>query len=138
MTVQIPLRYSGVVFATAKIDDDVEVLKDLGYYSVTLPKNLRSTASKRPDVILAMLKEDPTTVYRCTPFLSVLGTQVLLVHMIIRGEIGRLIVNHVLGYGELSIEALRDELNQLRGSIGRIAYANNDRTDCRRENLREL
>ena len=138
MTVQIPLRYSGVVFATAKIDDDVEVLKDLGYYSVTLPKNLRSTASKRPDVILAMLKEDPSSVYRCTPFLSVLGTQVLLVHMIIRGEIGRLIVNHVLGREELLVILFREEINQIRGSIGRIAYANNDRTDCRRENLREL
>lgn len=137
--VRVPLKYSNTVFGYAKIDDEAEPLQDIGYYSVTLPKSLRRMAGQRPDIILAYLQEDPSTVHKCAPFLSVLGTQVLLVHMVMRGEIGSLIRNAALGYlnGKTIGEAL-SELNELRGSIGRISYVNGDKTDCQRKNIREL
>jgi hypothetical protein len=129
------------VFGHALIDDDCEPLADLGYYSVSLPRVLRSMAGKRPDVILASLKEDQQTVQKCTPFVSIFGTQVMLVHMVVRNTLARLIVDGVRvnsDRSEIELVDLRRDLNEIRSAIGRIAYVNGDRTDCRRENLREL
>lgn len=138
MTVQIPLRYSERVFAHALVDDEAEPLKDLGYYSVTIPKKLRNISGGRPDVILALLKEDSAMTMRCKPFLSIMNTQVLLVHMVVRGEVGRIVRKFVTEKQSLPNEYLRSNINQLRGSIGRIVFANGDCTDCRRENIREM
>lgn len=138
MTIKIPLRYSGREFAYALVDDECEPLSTLGYFSVTLPRKLRSVTGGRPDVILAYLKEDPTSVGKCKPFISTLRTQVLLVHMVIRGQIGRLVREHITGGSPPNASETLSILNQLRGSIGRIVYVNGDCTDCRRENIREV
>lgn len=138
MPVQIPLRYSNRVFSHALVDDDAEPLKDLGYYSVTIPKKLRNISQGRPDVILAMLQEDSLMAASCKPFLSVLGTQILLVHMVVRGELGRLVRLHLAGPRGAEIHSLQAEVNQLRGSIGRIIFANGDSTDCQRHNIKEM
>jgi len=137
MTVQIPLRYSEKVFGYAKVDDEAEPLSYLGYFSVTLPRSLRRMAKDRPDVMLATLREDPSTTFKCTPFISMFGTQILLVHMVMRGTLGRLVVDHV-GRDLKPFVLIRDEINQIRGSIGRVTYANGDRTDCTRANIREV
>lgn len=139
MTVRIPLRYSGREFAHAQVDDDCEPLSHLGYYSVTLPRKLRSITGGRPDVILAYLTEDPTTISNCKPFLSTMRTQVLLVHMVIRGEIGRIVHEYVAtGSPSHATHEMKSTINQIRGSIGRIVYVNGDCTDCRKENIREV
>lgn len=136
MTVQIPLRYSEKVFGYARVDDDAELLRDLGYYSVTLPKSLRKMAKDRPDVMLAHLREDIPTFRKCTPFISLFGTQILLVHMIVRNSLARYILDS--RFSSRPKEMITPEINQIRGSIGRISYANGDRTDCTRANIREL
>ena len=137
--IKIPLRYSDRVFGHALTDDSVEPLSTLGYYSVTLPRVIRHLAGKRPDVILATLKEDPIMRARCTPFVSMFGTQVLLVHMIVRNSLGQLMVEHHENSDVASLQcSVRADLNEIRSSIGRIVYANGDRTDCRVENIREI
>ena len=142
--IKIPLRYSDRVFGHALIDDDAEPLSTLGYYSVTLPRALRSVAGKRPDIILAALKEEPLVRHAAAPFVSLFGTQVLLVHMVVRGSLAKLILEADLhgakhpGDMQVSLPEIRSELNQIRSTIGRIVHANGDRTDCRRENIREL
>lgn len=140
MTVKVPLRYSDRVFAHALIDDEAEPLRDLGYYSVTLPRKLRTIAGGRPDVILAQLKEDGGMVCSCKPFLSILNTQVLLVHMVVRGELGRLMTHYktLVNPPQYEVYQVKSELNQLRGSIGRIIFADGDSTNCQRHNIREM
>ncbi len=134
MTVRIPLKYSGVEFAHALIDDNAERLLELGYYSVTLPKSLRRVAGKRPDVILAFLQEDPLTVQKCRPFISVYGTQVMLVHLVIRPELANVVLSGSLGT-PTSIQA---KINEIRSTVGRLVYADGNSTNCVRSNIREL
>ncbi len=136
MTVQIPLRYSEKVFGYAQIDDEAEPLRDLGYYSVTLPRSLRCMSKDRPDVMLATLREDPSTVRRCTPFISMFGTQILLVHMVMRNTLANIVLKKQ--FSSRPKELIVPDINQIRGSIGRVTYANGDRTDCTRANIREL
>ena len=134
MSVRIPLRYSGVEFSNALVDDDAERLLELGYYSVTLPKSLRRIAGKRPDVILAFLQEDPLTVQRCRPFISVYKTQVMLVQLVLRTELANVCLSSYLGT-PVSIQA---KINQIRRTIGRIVYADGNSTNCQLSNIREL
>ena len=137
MTIRVPLRYSQRVFAHAMIDDDAEPLRDLGYYSVTLPKSLRRIAGQRSDVILAFLEEDPIVVRKCTPFISLFGTQILLVHLVMRAELANLVIAQIQE-GLMNKDDLMTEINLIRGSIGLVTYASGDRTDCTRSNIREL
>ena len=134
MSVRIPLRYSGVEFSNALVDDDAERLLELGYYSVTLPKSLRRIAGKRPDVILAFLQEDPLTVQRCRPFISVYKTQVMLVQLVLRTELANVCLSSYLGT-PVSIQA---KINEIRRTIGRIVYADGNSTNCQLSNIREL
>lgn len=138
MSIRIPLRYSNREFAYALVDEDCEPLSLLGYFSVTLPRKLRSVTGGRPDVILAYLREDSTAVGKCKPFLSTMRTQILLVHMVIRGEIGRLVRSHIAAGSPNDYQETLSQINQIRGAIGRIVYVNSDCTDCRRDNLREV
>lgn len=131
--IQIPLRYSDQIFAHAFIDDDQEQLLDLGYFSVALPRSLRQLARGRPDIILACLREDESVRRNCRPFISIIKTQIMLVHMVLRPEIVRL-----LQVGFDVEPRLRYKIQELRSSIGRVSYVNGDKTDCRVENLREL
>lgn len=94
-------------------------------------------AGSRPDVILAILEEDPATVFRCTPFISLFNTQILLVHLVMRAELANIVIRQVKD-GLQDRFNLMSAINQVRGSIGRISYANGDRTDCTRSNIREL
>ena len=135
--IRVPLQYSNKVFGYALIDDDCEPLSTLPYFSVTLPRMLRSMAGKRPDIILAFLKEDHATITKCSPFVSLFGTQLLLVHLVIRDSLAKLVLSQHFQH-LLPIPVVRSEINEIRSAIGRIAYVNGDRTDCRRENVREL
>lgn len=146
--IQIPLQYSNKIFHHAQIDDDAEPIKNLGYFSVTIPKPLRRLAHRRPDIILAFLQEDPETVHKCKPFVSLFGTQLLLVHLVARRTLVNLIFNtlHMVNNKASlhttwcmgSTPIVRSEINQIRGSIGRMVYADGDATNCTRENLREM
>ncbi len=136
MVVQIPLRYSNREFAQALVDDEAEALKDLGYYSVTIPRRLRNVSQGRPDVILALLKEDTAMSMSCKPFLSVAGTQVLLAHMVMRGPIGKLVREFV--QLDRNAAMTRNEINFHRGTIGRVIFADGDCTNCQRANIREM
>ena len=136
MVVRIPLKYSDRVFTHALVDDEAEPLRDLGYYSVTIPRKLRNIAQGRADVILAILKEDSLMTASCKPFLSVAGTQVLLVHMVVRGQLGKLIREFVSEDADLAMT--RSEINFHRGTIGRIVFDNGDSTDCQRHNIKEM
>lgn len=126
--VRIPLRYSDVVVGLALVDDNREELRDLGYYSVTLPRHIRKIAGKRADVMLAMLESDPTLLPKCRPFLSVRGTQVMLVHLVLRPAM--VDFTHSL--------MSKQGLVQIRDSIGRVVHVDGDHTNCQMENLREL
>ena len=135
--VRIPLQYCGRAFGQALVDDDRDSLNSLGYFSVTLPRSLRQLARKRPDIILAVLAEDPSSRGQCRPFISFIGTQVLLVHMVLRKALAAVVLEH-RKCPVMPTSMVRSELNGIRTSIGRVVHVNGDRTDCRLENLREL
>ena len=137
MTVRVTCRYSKVMFGYERIDDDAELLRDIVYYSVTLHRSILKMAGSRHDVILAILEEDPATVFRCTPFISLFNTQILLVQLVMRAELANIVIRQVKA-GIQDRFNLMSAINQVRGSIGRISYANGDRTDCTRSNIREL
>lgn len=130
--IRLALMYSGCKVGSAFVDDDLEPLSTINL-SLALPRNLYRVSQNRPDVILALLQEDETLLPRCHPFISYHKTQIRLAHIAIKPEIVPLIAD------ALSNSAyIRSTINRLRSTIARLAYANSDRTDCRRENLREL
>ena len=126
-TVRLPLFYCEQSCGFALIDAGMEYLSELGKFSVRIPRNLRAIASKRPDVILASLTEDKLAFQACVPFITKLGTQVHLAHLVVRPELFEAIT-------------LPDEasFNRVRRGINSIVHVNNNKTDCRLENIREL
>jgi len=140
--IRIPLSYSKRVFGYGLVDDSQEHLLAIEYFSVTLPRNLRAMAKKRPDIIQAFLTEDVETRARCSPFVNVVGMQVLLAHMVLRGQLAKLVLERnrlstVFSTGSPQSQSHSD-INEIRSSIGRLAYVNGDKTDCQSQNLREL
>lgn len=131
------MRYCGLDIGPALVDDDQEILQDIPYLSVRLPKGLRRYAHHRPDVVIAMLNEDSEARTKIKPFVSIAKTQVSLPHLVLRNELARIVIDYKYrsGVGDLISKHVIDSI---RRGIGRVIFVNDDHTDCRLENLREL
>ena len=142
----IPLRYFNEQFASAVIDQDPvrEQVLMLGNFSVTLPKRLRNISQGRQDVILALLRNQPELAHQCYPFITIANVQVKLVHLVLRPELinvcyqGRLAEQSNLPNTLQGGLLFRDQVNEVRRTIGRVVHANGNKLDCTLENLREL
>lgn len=133
---RILLSYSNTHFADAFVDDDLEELTILGPFGIVFPKSfIRSTPRDRPDIYLAMLREDPVLRMACVPVIARFGTNIRLVHLVLRPRLRSLVLGHESVGGPKSTHM---EINSIRSTIGRIAYENSNRLDCRRANLREI
>lgn len=148
MSIRIPLVYCEIPFTHALVDDDRELLRDLGPFLVTVPSSLRDLAERRPDIILAVLREDEAFRFKCRPFVIALNTQVQLVHMVLRPEIAECVEESRPSreqrdrrdrfVARRSPFDLKIRVNTIRSEIGRISYVNGDHRDCRMANLREI
>src|SRR5690606_1686411 len=90
-----------------------------------------------PDIMLALLAEDPSVLKRCHPY-SVLrlgGRQLTLRlnRLALRPQAVHLVLR-TLFYREDHL----DELSALTAPILRVIHINTNRCDCRSENLREV
>lgn len=128
--IRLPLTFCSTPVGFAQADDDLEPLRDTVTLCCAMPRSIYTTAKGRPDIVLAMLKQDESLLPRVHPFFSLFKTQIRLAHVAIRPELVPLIIEHTT--------VVLPTINRIRFSIARICYANGNRTDCRRENLREL
>ena len=128
--IRLPLKYKSIIVGSAFVDDDLEPLDDTTTISLIIPRKLYQTSHHRSDVILALLQEDRSLLPRCHPFISLQGIQIRLAHIALKPEMVPLI-------DRCTPETL-STINRLRSNIARLSFANGDRTDCRRENIREL
>lgn len=131
--IKLPLRYCGQKIGSALVDDDQESLSAIPYLSIRLPQSVRKYAHHRPDIIIATLKEDSELRSRITPFLTYAKLQIRLSHLVLRMELTEII----LKFPKPSHHTIQ-WIKSLQSEVGRVIYVNNDRTDCRMENLREL
>lgn len=138
LAVRIPIIYFDRIIAHAKIDADFSDLSFLTW-NTKFTARFRNLTKKRPDLVVAYLKEDfhyRMMLYPRTCLQQ--GLWVQLVQCILRPELYRLVTrfqDEIATYGP---QGTREKINQIRHSVGRIIYKNGDRTDCRLSNLREL
>lgn len=136
---RIALWYSGQRVGWVFVDDELDPLEDYCKVLCMIPRKVYTIAEKRPDVVAALLKEDPFTRHKVRPFVIFLGKQIYLVHIALRPEILRIISAWKLGLGEFPTkEKMLWELGRICRGIGRVAYVNTNHTDCRTFNLREV
>jgi len=133
MSISIKVSYHKAVACFAQVDNDLGFLSEV-YVSAGITRKFRHIAAHRPDIILAMMREDKEVKRHIHPFVSILGTQIPIAHLVICPRLCDVVRNLfsktlVKGVGKTLIY-------QLRLSIGKISYVNGDRTDCRRSNLR--
>ena len=128
--IRLPLTFCSSPVGFARADDDLEPLRDIITLCVTIPRSVYAMNHDRPDITLAMLQQDEALLPRVHPFFTFLKTQIRLAHVAVRPELVPLIIEHTAH--------VLPTINHIRSNIARICYANGDRTDCRRENLREL
>lgn len=136
--IRVPLYYSGIHVGDAQADESLSQVTELVTFRVRVSKKVRRLSQNRPDVIAALLREDPVAFKSTRPYTLLFQTQVLLSHIVLRPEIQRLIIDRELTPQTHSHNWCLAELERIRHDIGRVVFVNQDHTDCRLENLREV
>ena len=101
-------------------------------WTLEIPRAVRSM-TKRPDVLLGLLQEDETLIPRCHPYAWVGRFPLKLSRAVLRPEICDLLPQ--ITRGELEIPRRIKELAQ---EISSVIYVDDNRTNCRIENLRAI
>lgn len=132
-----PLYYSDTIIGTACVDDGLLDLLSIYRLSIRIPKKIRDIAPGRPDVIIAILKEDEYAFRRIRPIICTLDTQIYLVNVVLRPAINDLLLARSFNPGEVSHSWAATEYKRLTSDIRRVFYEDNNRTNCQLSNLRE-
>lgn len=134
----LPLHYHGIAIGSALVDDwVVETLPPTLHWTLDIPMRLRR-AYERPDLLLAALHEDPTTLENSHPILVLpgAGPTIRLSRLVLRPHIAELI--RLLSHNPTNHIQYHAELRRLSSSIWRVTHVNRNRADCRASNLREV
>lgn len=135
----IALHYLGFEVGRALVDPELARLSSTYLWSLDLPESVRGQHRGRPDILLALLREDPTSLAKCAPFtqIRVDGLCVLtlrLSHLAMRPQL-------VSVLNTLHISSIPQALATLRGelsSIRRVIHLDLNRCNCQSSNLREI
>ncbi len=128
----IPLHYYSLVVGHAQVDHTSQTRLLSRQWNVEIPRAIREH-SKRPDIILGMLQEDPTLLPRCHPYCWVGRFPLRLSRAILRPEICDLLP--LLQRGDRETP---QRIRELTKEVHIVVFVDNDRTNCRSENLREI
>ena len=125
--IRLPARYNSIIVATVLCDDFMSEFFGTKNLHLRLPQSvLRLT--DRHDIRTALIQEDPETAKRCRPVVRHFTLTIPLNRVVIFDELREAIIH------QASTEAVRD----LNRSLGKVYHANDNRLDCRLENLREV
>ena len=129
---RIPIHYISIQVGYAQVDSRIYETVNQIAWTVEIPRGIRSV-SKRQDIILGTLLEDPTALPRCHPYTWVGGGRIplRLTRVALRPEICDLLFHH-------ADPEILQRILRLTSEIDRVVFVSDDRTDCRAENLREI
>lgn len=142
MPLILPMHYYGQAVTQAVTDDRVlQELSSSYRFRVEVPASLRRRAYSA-DVIAAMIHEDESIAKLCHPIITLTGSSVVslrLSRIVLRPEM----ISHL---NEIASsprnnprkERLIFDCLKLHKSVNRVVFVNEDRRDCRFENLREI
>lgn len=128
----LDLIYFQVVIGEAIIDDEDSRLRACLWH-IEVPRRVRRLASGRSDITLSLLRESPEQLKQCRAHTNVAqGCTVRLTHAVLRPELVKLIAEG--DTDEVNLTRIRE----LSSSVKRVICLNDNRLDCRKENLREV
>jgi hypothetical protein len=117
-----------------RVDDSLDVIEHQ-HIGLDIPKRIRRMCRHRRDVILALLTEDPEYIRRVRPYITILGRQINVAHLVVKPELAELIA-HVLA--DYDVPHFDQRLDALRADIRHISFVDGDRTNLIKENLRAI
>lgn len=132
----LPLYYLGLEVGHALVDPPLAELPSTLKWGLAIPHTIRRMHKNRADVLLCLLREDPSLLPRCSPL-----AQVRLNHRSLNLRLSRLalfpqvvpVLQNLLCSAN---EALMDDVRSLTLFAPPIRFLNNNRCDCRLANLR--
>lgn len=142
MPLTLPIHYYGQAVTQAVVDDRILQELDKSYrFRVEVPASLRRKAYSA-DVIAAMIHEDESIAKLCHPIITLTGNSVVnirLSRIVLRSEL-------LTNLNELAASPRNDPRKErlifdclrLHKSVNRVVFVNDDRRDCRLDNLREI
>lgn len=137
---RLPLHYFSVEVGHALVDDDLALEPSIRW-RVVLPAAVLARRHP-PNVLVAMLREDPSLLPRCKVIITISGTSTYnidLSRIVLRPEVVPML-NELISHPRANPrkERLTYDLVHITRQVTRVVHVNKNRTDCRRENLREI
>jgi hypothetical protein len=129
---KLPIIYCDTRVGYVSIDSDIEFL-DTFYIAPTVSNRLRKLCDFRSDLVCATFIENSIELKRSRPFFRLINTSIFVAHVAVCEPLQTLLRKHLFHH---SYPDLRSRINQARSSIHRISYADGDRTNCTKSNLR--
>ena len=142
MTFPLPLHYFSVQIGEALLDSDPK-LDPFWKWRCEIPHSLRIRRYTN-DILVAMLREDEIVRNKCHPILTLTQSSVPITIRLSRVALRMPemveLLNQICIHRQTNPrkERLIYDLVKIHRSVHRIVFLNNNRTDCRLENLREL
>lgn len=137
----IPLFFYGANVGIATLDNNI-FLPESVVWRPKIPGSIRSRGYT-PDVLVAMLREDPIALSKCNPIYTInsYGTtyDLLLSRVGLRPALADLLTD-LTNYPSASPRrsSIIIQIVSLAKSVGRVVHVNGNRCDCRSSNLREI
>lgn len=129
---KLPINYCNIVIGLARVDDDLTILQEVKILC-RVTNRIRTIGDRRADAIAAILREDLLLRQTIKPFFYVCGRVLYLAHFCISKDVEEAATILLDDPHDLT---QRQKLERARKKILRVVYVNEDRTDCRRSNLR--
>lgn len=131
----VKLYYQRIIVGRAEVDPELSDVLSRFRWLIELPYSIRRQYRGRTDVILGLLREDPTLLPRCHPYLQLNPFILRLSRVVIRPQVIPLL-SELLSHPERK-DIICLELRSIVSDL-RVCFLNRSRIDCRSSNLREL
>ncbi len=129
------LIYFGTEIGQAQIDSHFAGELSRFTWGVEFPDQLRRAHVGRPDVLMALVLEDPKLLDRCHPFTQTHGMVLRLSKLCLRPQAVSLMPD--LFVPQLK-ESARTTIRSILSQVPNVSFVNRSRVDCRSSNLREV
>jgi hypothetical protein len=132
----LPLTYHSLPVGIAQCEPAFTELAHLTW-TLALPTSRRGDFRDRPDLVLALLREDPKLLASCHPYTTLrLGRRTMnlrLSRLSLRQQCIPLILSTIFHQKDNF-----DELSAITASIVRVVHVDGNRCNCKLSNLREI
>lgn len=134
----LPLTYFNTLVGHALVDKGLDFPPV--QWKLMLPATFRRASDHTPDVILAMLREDESLLHNCHPYITLYGFRqyhARLFRFVLRPQVIPLLKDAMTKKHQRK-EILINEITRTLMTCQRTVHLNQNKTDCRLANLREL